>query len=222
MNPDNPNFDPKRRVGNELTTMQPGEKVIAVIKRHPIGIIGIYVAIAFVLTLVALLAFGLIPSMSTGGSNQATGMGALVFLIAASISFVYALIATKVYWANSWVITSDSITQVSQSGLFSRQSSQLSLENLEDVTAEQHGILAHTFNYGVLKAETAGERSKFSFLYCPNPNLYAQQILHAREQFAQAGHSAGADRQPSANTTSEPVTNPEPPQSSGSGFNSNV
>jgi hypothetical protein len=96
------------------------------------------------------------------------------------------------YWGNSWVVTTDSITQVNQTGLFTRQSSQLSLANLEDVTAEQNGILAHAFNYGLLKAETAGEHSKFSFYYCPNPNLYAQQILHAREQFEQGGGHVGA------------------------------
>jgi hypothetical protein len=79
---------------------------------------------------------------------------------------------------------------VQQTALFNKQSSQLSLGNLEDVTVEQNGILTHMFNYGVIKAETAGERSKFTFRYCPNPNLYAQQILNAREQFEQS-HRGG-------------------------------
>lgn len=205
--------------------MQPGEEVIAVIKRHPIGIIGIYVAITFVLTLAALLAFAVLPGMTTG--SEGMQVGALVFLILASLSFVYALVATKVYWGNTWVVTSDSITQVNQISLFGRQSSQLSLENLEDVSAEQHGIFAHIFNYGLLKAETAGEHSKFAFPYCPNPNFYAQKILHSRELFAQQGGHAGggtpAPQQPHGiNTHQEPVTNPEPPQyPNNSGFNSN-
>ncbi len=58
------------------------------------------------------------------------------------------------------------------------------------MTAEQNGILAKMFNYGVLKAETAGEHSKFTFTNCPNPTLYAQQIIQAREEFAQGKHSA--------------------------------
>jgi hypothetical protein len=199
MNPNYNEFDPKTRVGNELTVRQPGEKVICTIKRHPIGIIGTYIAIAVVLVIVAVLAFGIAPGLSSGNSDQAAGIGAIVFLILACLSAIYALVATTVYWGNSWVVTSDSVTQVSQISLFTRQSAQLSLANLEDVTAEQNGIFAHIFNYGTLKAETAGERSKFMFLYCPNPNLYAQQILHAREVFEQGGGHTGAE-QPQSDT----------------------
>src|SRR6202011_6093270 len=93
--------------------------------------------------------------------------------------------ATRIYWGNSWIVTSDSVTQVSQTSLFKRQSSQLSLIHLEDVTAEQNGVLAHMFNYGLLRVETAGERSKFTFTFCPNPNFYAREILAAREAFEQ-------------------------------------
>ncbi len=69
--------------------------------------------------------------------------------------------------------------------MFDKQSSQLSLGNLEDISAEQNGILTHMFNYGAVRVETAGERSKFFFNFCPNPNYYAQQILTARETFEQ-------------------------------------
>jgi hypothetical protein len=226
MNPQTPQFDPKARVTNELTVMQPGEKVLSTIKRHPIGIVGIYISIGAILTLVAVLAFAVAPSASNDSSNNtAMGIGTVVFLVLAGLSLIYAIIATKVYWGNSWVVTTDSITQVNQISLFRRQSSQLSLANLEDVTAEQNGILAHIFNFGILKAETAGERSKFSFPFCPNPNLYAQQILHAREQFEQGGGHVGAASQPEPafSTQSEPATNPEPPQQpNNSGFNSNT
>lgn len=220
MDPQQPKFDPNTRVSNDLSVMQPGEKVIATVKRHPIGIIGIYVSVTLVLTLAAVVAFGLVPNYVGVNSNDAKAAATAFFFVFASVSIVYALIATKVYWGNSWVITSDSITQVNQVSLFSRQSSQLSLANLEDVTAEQNGILAHIFNYGLLKAETAGEHSKFTFGFCPNPNLYAQQILHAREAFEQ-GHEAETNNSPNINTQSEPVTNPEPPQQ-GPGFSSNI
>jgi hypothetical protein len=67
---------------------------------------------------------------------------------------------------------------------------------LEDVTSEKNGILTHIFNYGVIKAETAGERSKFVFLYCPNPDFYAKQILATRERFMQSEWRAGGQNPP--------------------------
>ncbi len=158
------------------------------IKRHPIGIFGMYGMVGFLLVVLAVLAFIMAPSFASSQSKgQVAGIGAVVFMVFAFIALIFLFIANKVYWGNSWILTSDSITQVTQTSLFNKQSSQLSLNNLEDVSAEQNGLLTHMFNYGVIRAETAGERSKFMFLYCPNPNFYAQKVLQAREQFEQAG-----------------------------------
>jgi uncharacterized membrane protein YdbT with pleckstrin-like domain len=98
------------------------------------------------------------------------------------------------------------VTQVQQTGLFNKQSSQLSLENLEDVTAEKNGILAQMFNFGVIKCETAGERSKFVFPFCPNPTYYAQEILNARERFMQDIRSKESGRFEASQNQTPPPT----------------
>jgi uncharacterized membrane protein YdbT with pleckstrin-like domain len=146
---------------------------------------GIYAATGVLIVFLAFLAFVLAPNVAGSSRSQAMTIGALVFVVVSLISLLFAFISSKVYWGNRWIVTSDSITQVRQTSLFDRQSSQLSLGNLEDVTAEQDGILPHMFGFGSIRVETAGERSKFTFAYCPNPNYYAQQILNAREQFEQ-------------------------------------
>jgi hypothetical protein len=186
----NPSYNPRERVENELSVTQPGEQLICHVKRHPIGIIGIYVAIVFLLFVFAVLAFILVPSTfgDTGG-DQAQRYATGIFAILAVGGLLYAMAATYVYWGNRWVVTSDSLTQISQVSLFGRQSSQLALANIEDVTAEQNGILTHIFHYGLLKVETAGEHSKFHFPYCPNPNFYAKKILEAREALGQNVHA---------------------------------
>ncbi len=132
-----------------------------------------------------LLVFMVVPDVAGSGSGTALLAGSVIFAVVAVISMIFALISAKVYWGNTWTLTTDSLTQVRHFNLFSRQSSQLSLKDLEDVTAEQNGVLPEMFNYGLLRVETAGETSKFMFPYCPNPNYYAQQILAAREAFEQ-------------------------------------
>jgi uncharacterized membrane protein YdbT with pleckstrin-like domain len=182
-------------IHNPLSVMQPGERTICEIKRHPIGLLSIYAVVGFMLLLLALVIFAIAPSLfSDTDRNQVMSIGAVVLLLAAVLGVTFAFISNIVYWGNRWIVTSDSITQVQQSSLFNKQHSQLSLANLEDVTVEKNGILPHLFNYGVIKAETAGERSKFTFPYCPNPDLYAQQILNARERFEQSHH--GGKQQP--------------------------
>lgn len=177
-----PGQQPSKR--NPLAVMQPGEQVVCEIKRHPIGMIYIYAGAGFVLMLLAVMMLIIAPGLfGEGNESSATAIGSVVFLIVTVLILAYTFIANIVYWGNRWIVTDDSITQITQSSLFNKQSGQLSLESLEDVNAHKHGILPHLFNYGILKAETAGEHSKFIFIYCPHPETYAQKILEAREKF---------------------------------------
>ena len=167
-----------------MVVLQPGERVVCELRRHPIGIILVYLGALFAIGVLTALAFTVLPSMlpqtvdSSGLAQVYLGAGLLLTLIVLVLG-----VATSIYWQNQWVITTDSITQITQSGLFSRQVSQLSMDNLEDVTVDQHGLLPHLLNYGILKVESAGERSKFMFTYCPTPNKYARDILEVHEQF---------------------------------------
>jgi hypothetical protein len=155
-------------------------------------LIGPYIVAAFLVVIGGVAAFVIAPQVvTTIDKSRLFSMGGLVFLFATLIAAAYLWITSTVYKGNRWVVTTDSITQVTQTSLFAKQSSQLSLANLEDITAEQNGIFAHMYNYGVVKAETAGERSKFVLTYCPNPNYYAQCILDAREKFEQFGGRRG-------------------------------
>jgi hypothetical protein len=214
--PASPPPDSEQRVGNILKVMQPGETVVCDVRRHPIGIIAVYVMGIFVLIIVAILAFAVAPHFGNDANrNQITQIGALVFLFLAVLCAIYCFIATKIYWNNSWLVTSDSLTQVNQTSLFDRESSQLSLGNLEDVSAVQNGPLAHMFNYGVISAETAAATDKFTFLYCPNPNYYAQQILAAREAFEQDQRAAPPPLPPAPTAYPGEPSNPgEPPNPS--------
>lgn len=167
--------------------MQEGERLIFDLKRHPIGLILNYLMGLVLIGTTAFLIFGLLPSIGLSES-QTDSVGVAVLLIVTTLYLIYSFIATVVYWGNRWIVTSDSLTQITQTGLFHKESSQLSLENIEDVTAEQYGPLTHIFGYGVLRVQTAGEHTKFAFLYCPNPNYYAQQILAAREAMMEGKH----------------------------------
>lgn len=175
-----------QNVHNPLSVMQPGERVICEIKRHPIGLFGIYLSSFLLLALLAVVIFIFGPQVfNIEDTSQYYGAASVGFLIIAALTLLFTYAAVIVYNGNRWIVTSDSITQVTQTGLFSKQSSQLSMANLEDITAEQNGVLTHLFGYGLLKAETAGEHSKFHFAFCPRPNYYAQCVLGAREAFEQ-------------------------------------
>lgn len=169
---------------NPLHVLQDGESMVCEIRRHPVGLMGLYIGTGFfILLIVAIYLFGLkVLGYDTARNMQ---IGAIIVALLSALSLLYLFVEIKVFNGNRWIVTSDSLTQVQQTGLFTRQASQLSLDNLEDITTEQNGLLAQMLDYGVLKAETAGENSKFKFMFCPNPNYYAKLILDAREKLVQ-------------------------------------
>lgn len=172
-----------------MVVLQPGEQVVATLKRHPIGIVSVYVGAAMGLLVAAGLAFFLVPHLAAqynvAGDVLHIVYGVFGFLAVGMLLMV--AVSSNVYWQNEWVVTTDSITEITQKSLLGRQVSELSMEHIEDVTVDQSGVLQHMFNFGTLKVETAGERSKFVFPYCPNPNQSARVILEARERFTN-GH----------------------------------
>jgi uncharacterized membrane protein YdbT with pleckstrin-like domain len=100
-----------------------------------------------------------------------------------ALLFFVLFIATYIYRQSMLLVTDMNLVQILQKGLFVRKVSRLSMSNVEDVTAEQKGILPTIFNYGTLTVQTAGEMENFVFPYCPNPNKYADRILDARQAF---------------------------------------
>jgi hypothetical protein len=185
-NQSQPQPAPDGRNLDQMVVLQPGERVVCQIKRHPFGLAAQYVTSGIVILAAAAAAVFVstqADSMGTTLTSQATALiyGALGLLVA--LALLILMVSNYIYWKNSWIVTSDSLTQILQPSLFGRQVSQLSLNDLEDVTVQQRGIFQTMFNFGTLRAETAGERSKFVFIYCPKPNVYARDILVAREDF---------------------------------------
>ncbi|MBI3624265.1 PH domain-containing protein [Candidatus Saccharibacteria bacterium] len=164
-----------------------GSHEIVTIRRHPFGLVTLYLQTIIGLVVAFGLIFWTLPTLLNGvdGMRTAniTSVLALVAILIGTAAAVFLIIATALYRQNRWVITDDSITQVLRIGIFRTQTSGLSMANIEDVSSERIGIFAVLFGFGTLKVETAGERSNFHFYYCPTPDVYAKILLDARERF---------------------------------------
>lgn len=160
------------------------EQLLANVRRHPVGLLIVYLQVGIGFVAAAALLIFLLPSFTNAAPNAAipTFVWISLFLIAV-LSLLLLAVVTQIYNQNQLIITDKNVTQVFQRGLFSRQVSELSMANVEDVTAEQRGILAHMFGYGELRIETAGEQNNFHYTYCPSPNYYGKMILDARQQY---------------------------------------
>ena len=177
-----PLYDPTGRV-EQLTA---GETLVADIRRHPFGLFLIYFEVFLAIALATILLAAFIPTIGDilGISNSNAGGLVVAFIMFILIfALIFVVLATRIYKGNQLIVSDKNVTQVLQIGLFDRKVSELSMANIEDVTAQQKGILPTAFNYGTLKIETAGEQNNFIFVYAPNPNAVAKAILDARLDF---------------------------------------
>jgi len=179
---------PKQDFSITLNKINPNEKVIAVIKRHPFGIIRLYISAVFGLILAGGLLLFVMSDLVPKEDNPSI-YAALFALTIVVVGFmvVIMLIATIIYYKSSFVITDQSIRQTLQISLFNKKISQLDVAQIQDVTAEKRGFLPTFLNYGRLLVETAGEQENFHFDYCPNPDHYAKIILDSRQLYL-SGH----------------------------------
>ncbi len=163
--------------------LNPGEQVICVIYRHFIGLLIIYLeALAGVAALFALI-YVTLPSVIDDISGDAYRLVLSGIILALAVLVFVLFVATYVYRQSRLLLTNQGVLQVVQKGLFIRKVSRLSMADVEDVSAEQRGILATILGYGTLSIETAGEKDNFTFSYCPTPDTYANRIAEAREAY---------------------------------------
>ncbi len=168
-------------VGN--TNPKPPDQIVISVHKHIFGLIVLYIeALLGIIAVFALFAF-LVPSLAGNNKTQVYGIGSLVLILILALTAVVLALATFVYRRSQLVVTHTNITQVNQIGLFNRKISQLSLGDVEDVSAVQKGIFASLLKYGTVYVETAGEQANFHFDYCPDANYVAKQISDCEQAF---------------------------------------
>lgn len=169
-----------------VDSLSEGEQKLTEIRRHPFGIIVIYLQAVFALMVSLFLIVFLLPSVTDTLGLDATTTNLVVGLfgfISLVLVIIFLLLATWIYNSSKLIVTTRNVVLVNQIGIFNRKVSEILMTNIHDVTSHKEGIFATIFNFGVIKVETAGEQNNFTYTYCTNPNVGAKIILDARESF---------------------------------------
>lgn len=163
-----------------------GEYVISAVRRHPIGILSIWTVVILAVILLLAIPFIIASTSDVVPLNltpAAITSGVSLILLGVILIILGGLVATVVYDANRFYLTNESVTQMIQSGLFSRRSQTISLTNIEDASYAQKGILQTIFNYGSIRLSTEGEETTYRFAYVANPQQQVRLLNDAIEAF---------------------------------------
>lgn len=176
-----------KRFKLSLIELDADEQVICEIRKHPIGIIAIFITGLFISF--AILLAGIFGSiwLEDNGNDIGTGSTyAWVVMLVAILLTVFCLVVTFIsafiYRSNVVLVTSEKIAQILYRTIFDRKVSQLNIADVQDVTVSQTGVFSRIFNYGTLVIETAGEQQNYTFTFAPEPHECSKVIIAAHEK----------------------------------------
>jgi hypothetical protein len=161
-----------------------GEYIISDVKRHPIGLLGVWticgLAVAAIVATVGLLATTA-EDVSSGGLPAAPlGIGAALLSV---LILIGGYIATYVYRANTFYLTNESVIQNIQMSLFANRQQTVSLGNVEDASYLKTGIIQTIFDYGTIRLSTQGDETTYRFTFASDPERQVAKLNNAVEAF---------------------------------------
>lgn len=161
---------------------KPEEQILLVLHRHWLDILTRFAIVFFMsFTLFGCFAFlpVFFPQLNDSPNNN-------LFLFLQSLFLMFTWIIAFVIWVDYyfdvWIVTDQRIINIEQKGLFSRSTSELELEKVQDITTDIKGILRTFLNFGDLLVQTAAEKEKFLFHNIPEPNYVKDLIMKLQKK----------------------------------------
>jgi hypothetical protein len=164
-----------------------GEYVISAVRRHPIGLLRIWLIIGILMVCFAAIA----TMFFTGANAESTlfNVENLPTLIWGSLGVLYILLllgglaSTYVYESNRFFLTNESVVQEIQASLFDKHEQTVSLSNIEDASYKQTSFIQTMFNYGTIRLSTEGDETTYTFDHVANPKKHIATLNNAVEAF---------------------------------------
>lgn len=167
---------------SHLPNCHPDERLIYFLRRHPITLLGV------IFGYIAIIALPFIAGSVLNYTRPDLLQDPVFFPIIAlggSLFFLFAWLflfqAFLDYYLDVWIVTNRRILNITQSGLFHRQVSELRLYRVQDATASLAGLLHTLFNFGQIEIQTAGEHARFIFEDITQPQEVAKTIMQLAE-----------------------------------------
>jgi len=158
-------------------TQGPDEKILFVLRAHPIVNLG-WILFGALFLLLPILLTTLLPifSVSLPAAISARGIFGLV-LVWYLITFGVVLQNFLLWYFNIYIITNKRVVDIDFYHLFYKQVSEAPLENVQDITNREVGILQNWLDFGDVFIQTAGETENFEFTNVTDPDGVQKNLL---------------------------------------------
>ena len=158
----------------EFENKDPEEKVVLLLRKHPITNIG-WLLLTFVIIVVPAFISSLPFIEQVPIRFQLVGV-LIWYLVTAG--FAYEKFLSWFYSVN--IVTDERIFDVEFSNLIYRKMTDAEIERIQDVTVQMGGAIRTTLNYGDIIIQTASEIPELEFEAVPEPDKVAKILRELR------------------------------------------
>lgn len=155
-------------------TRESEEKVILLLRQHPITLLPKVLVIALMILAPSILS--IFPILSFLPSN----FQLIVVLGWYLITMVIILESFLTWFYNVYLITDERIVDIDFYNLIYKEVSDANIDKIQDVTYKMGGVVRTLFNYGDVLVQTASEVPNFDFLAVPRPDKVATVLQDLR------------------------------------------
>lgn len=165
---------------------QPGERIYIITRKHWIVLardIAFWLIFAGILFFYDAVIVSQFPELTSPQNIKIANFVKSIYLMYLVAGFMTVWL---LYYLNYQIITNERLVDVDQKNLLYHSTTEIHLEQIEDVSSEIKGLLGNLFNYGHVYVQTAGTKTRFEFDYVPDPNAVVKQILDLYQQIPAA------------------------------------
>lgn len=150
------------------------ERILLKVRKHWFLILRDLSGVVFMVFVPLLFVSATPIGMSFVGSAEGVFLVCL-WLMAGAIAM--ATVWTN-YYLDVWIVTDKRIINVEQITLFSRETTTMRVERIQDATVEIHGFIPTMLGYGNLRIQSAGDSGEhMMFQGLPNPEYVRGVVL---------------------------------------------
>ena len=151
-------------------TREKGEKVILLLRQHPIVNLGwILMAILMLLAPTGIGVLGVLSSFPSG-------FQLIIYLAWYLVTSAFIMESFLDWFFNVYIVTNLRIVDIDFVNLIYKEVSDANIDKIQDVSYNMGGVGRTVFNYGDVIIQTAAEIQEFDFAAVPNPAKVAKII----------------------------------------------
>ncbi|MCK9352076.1 MAG: PH domain-containing protein [Candidatus Paceibacterota bacterium] len=167
-----------------MIDLEQNEKILLHARRHWFFLFQKILSLIPLVVIPVIVIFSVPMTVDSFSFSEKSGVALIIFFLFSWLLCIW--ITSFIMWTDFYldvlIVTDHRVINVEQKALFSRETSSLHLDKIQDVSVDVHGVIATFLSFGTLRIQTAGETGEFGIKGIKEPDQVKKIILEQHEK----------------------------------------